>query len=1048
MPPLFNNPVPESALAYCRSLALQVQRAYGHALTPEVWKSIMGTQIPDPTQLANGLLAEKYLAPNVAAQARLASLLEYPPSKWLLEREMEARGTWPGPNHKPNTPPPDVYQTALDANLKGVCFSGGGIRSATFNLGVLQAIAAARKLGNIDYLSTVSGGGYIHLFLASWIHRKKLPHVQTQLHPLPADSPRTAWPEPIRWLRRYSNYLTPQKGLFSADTWAAVSIWLRNTFLNQLVLISTLLTFLLLPHLPVLVVFGFDAAKLPSTWPADDLSPAAPALFALLMFLVAAVAVGIGLFKTPHPKGAAASRATATDKLGVPRKRRGFGGSQVFLTIIIPVFLAIFTVSPFLYRSAFFPLYPLGHCSAMPPSTIPEVVARLHHLIPPQGPALCPAPSSPTSSSFVANATTWFNKYDAPEFWTPFSQRQSSVFTVFALGIGFLALAFVGAVPLRKGQSVTNAIKVLTLATAAFVAVVTALLLLHFVRLLLLLAAIAFPYPDLVRFSIVFAPLLLLCVLFISLDLAIGVVGRMMLDSSREWLARVRSFSFIAGFAWLGLVGCSLLGPILISLLISGFSWKWAAGALTTWVSTTAASILAGKSPSTGAPEDKAPAGNPALSILIYIGPPVFLVGLMLLLASALQAALTSRHIESPAQYGFTLAALAAFALFFSWRVDINEFSLHSFYRDRIARCYAGASNPERQPNALTGLAASDEDLHLVELLPAKFNKGDPSLWADPQTLPSYEGPFPIFSATINLSFGEDLATQERKGASFAFTPLFCGYDLGWTEGEKPSVQFNGYVPTRTFAYPKTRGLAVSTAVSASGAALNPNDGFQTNTAMAFLLSFFNARLGWWLPNPRNSSGILSLLSGPTPILGLPYLLKELFGMVSDDAPFVNVSDGGQFENMGLYELVRRRCLTILICDAEEDSKFNFQGLGMAIRKCRIDFGVEINILNLDQILPSKKSKGLSPLAYAEGTILYPNPTHPHNPIKGSILYIKSTLTGAEPVDLFNYKREHPAFSSQSTLNQWFTESQFESYRRLGQFIGEQPSVSTWLKAL
>ena len=122
----FNNPVPESAQAYCRSLALQVQRAYGHALTPEVWKSIMGTQIPDPTQLANGLLAEKYLAPNVAAQARLASLLEYPPSKWLLEREMEARGVWPGPNHKPNTPPPDVYQTALDANLKGVCFSGSG----------------------------------------------------------------------------------------------------------------------------------------------------------------------------------------------------------------------------------------------------------------------------------------------------------------------------------------------------------------------------------------------------------------------------------------------------------------------------------------------------------------------------------------------------------------------------------------------------------------------------------------------------------------------------------------------------------------------------------------------------------------------------------------------------------------------------------------------------------------------------------------------------------------------------------------------------------
>jgi len=168
--------------------------------------------------------------------------------------------------------------------------------------------------------------------------------------------------------------------------------------------------------------------------------------------------------------------------------------------------------------------------------------------------------------------------------------------------------------------------------------------------------------------------------------------------------------------------------------------------------------------------------------------------------------------------------------------------------------------------------------------------------------------------------------------------------------------------------------------------------------------------------------------------------------MVSDDAPFVNVSDGGQFENMGLYELVRRRCLNILICDAEEDSNFVFDGLGMAVRKCRLDFAVEIKIPTLGQILPA--ANGFSPLAYAEGTISYPNPTHPHNPIQGKILYIKSTLTGAEPVDLRNYKREHPAFPSDSTVNQWFTESQFESYRRLGQFIGEQRSVSNWLKAL
>jgi hypothetical protein len=1043
-------PIPESALAYCRSLARHVENAYGREpLTPEVWTVIMGAEVPPPGKIVSGLLAEKYLAPNVAAQARLASMLEYPPSKWLLEREMEARGIWPGSNHLHNTPPTDVYEIALRAKMTGVCFSGGGIRSATFNLGVLQAIAAEGKLGAIDYLSTVSGGGYIHLFLASWIHRKGLAHVEEQLHPLPAYSSRTAWPESIRWLRRYSNYLTPRKGFFTADTWAAISIWLRNTFLNQLVLISALLTFLLLPHFPVLSAVGFKAARLPSYWVADDLNPPLPGLFALLCFMVAAIAVGIGLFTTPHPVGTSVFTTKTTDNLGILKKRRGFGGRLVFLTITLPLFLAIFTISPFLYRSIFFPLYPLGGCSGMPPSEIPDFVFRLHALTPPipptpfGHPAPCPAQGG-TPHSFTANVRTWFHNFDRPEFWTPFSQRRSWAFAVFAAGNGLLALAFVGAVPMHKGHSFSNVVNVLLVITAAFVCVSASLVLLHLARILLLVAAIAIPYAEFVTCSIIFAPILLLSVVFVSLDLAIGVVGRSMLDSSREWLADVRSFSFIASFAWLGIVGCSLLGPVFISFLIHR-RWELPAGVLTAWASTTAASILAGKSSSTGAPEDKAPAPNPALSLLIYIGPPVFMVGLMLLLSFVLQTLLESFHIESPLQYVFTLVAFASFALFFSWRVDINEFSLHSFYRDRIARCYAGASDPDRRPNALTGLAVSDEDLRLARLLPKRFGNGDPSLWAD-STKPSYEGPFPIFSATLNLTFGEDLATQERKAACFAFTPLFCGYDIGWTQGEKSSIQFNGYVPTRSFAYPEQKGPTVSTAVSASGAALNPNDGFQTNTAMAFLLSFFNARLGWWLPNPRYAGGIFNFRSRPTPLLGLHYLLEELFGMVSDDAPFVNVSDGGQFENMGLYELVRRRCRNILICDAEADAKFSFEGLGMAVRRCRIDFGVEVNFPKLEQVLPL--ADGFSPFGFAKGTIHYPNPTYPHDPIRGKVLYIKSTLTGVEPVDIRNYKREHPMFANQSTLNQWFTESQFESYRRLGQLIAQQEGVTNWLKAL
>ena len=112
----------------------------------------------------------------------------------------------------------DVYQLAHDKPLNGLCFSGGGIRSATFNLGILQGLAALGKLNCFDYLSTVSGGGYIHQFLASWIECESLKTVQDKLQPLPSDSPRSVWPDPIRWLRRYSKSTSRQRKVFSPPT--------------------------------------------------------------------------------------------------------------------------------------------------------------------------------------------------------------------------------------------------------------------------------------------------------------------------------------------------------------------------------------------------------------------------------------------------------------------------------------------------------------------------------------------------------------------------------------------------------------------------------------------------------------------------------------------------------------------------------------------------------------------------------------------------------------------------------------------------------------
>jgi len=149
---------------------------------------------------------------------------------------------------------------------------------------------------------------------------------------------------------------------------------------------------------------------------------------------------------------------------------------------------------------------------------------------------------------------------------------------------------------------------------------------------------------------------------------------------------------------------------------------------------------------------------------------------------------LTSVAPAGPLAVSATYLAVLVICLLFAWRVDINEFSLHAFYRNRLTRCYLGASNIPRHPNPFTGFDYSDADVAVSDLLPAK----------------RYYGPFPIFCTALNLTFGEELAWQERKAASFVFTPLYSGYDVPWTAAKRESNwRFNGFVRTPPTPIPK-----------------------------------------------------------------------------------------------------------------------------------------------------------------------------------------------------------------------------------------------------
>src|SRR5262249_4212712 len=138
------------------------------------------------------------------------------------------------------------------------------------------------------------------------------------------------------------------------------------------------------------------------------------------------------------------------------------------------------------------------------------------------------------------------------------------------------------------------------------------------------------------------------------------------------------------------------------------------------------------------------------------------------------------------------------------------------------------------------------------------------------------------------------------------------------------------------------------------------------------------------------------------PKLSLLYLLKELFASTNDKSKYVYLSDGGHFENLAIYELVRRRCPFIIASDADADTAMNFGDLGNTIRKCRSDFGVEIE-LDTTSIKIDKKTQ-FADTHGVLGTIRYPVGPNGEPAFQGHLLYIKTTMTKDAPRDVLTYR--------------------------------------------
>jgi hypothetical protein len=1023
-----------------------------------------------------------------------------------------------------------------------LCLSGGGIRSGTFALGILQGLAKRGLLSQFHYLSTVSGGGYIGSWLTAWSHRHehRLDGVINELSKQ-SGSKLEPGPEPLRHLREYSNFVAPRPNLTSADIWSFVATYIRNLLINWAALIPLVLAVLLLPRIVVAALYYASAGAAPH-W-----------LVVYGLLVVGIVLSVIGVFHVTVNRPSRSDLLLPNPRLRAHRDQGSFLRRSLAPTVVAAVCLTTFWAW---YRAG--------------------------------------GTAEPPSWSWLRWLATFVSTLPWPRWLATF------VSTLPLLGV---VLVMVGIIVYLL--AIALAFITLGHRPAAadlWAAVVTGggggLL-----AWLLMTSVFAEPapgryalLPDAAWYACLAVPAYLL-VFFGATAIFVATTSKRRAtnwdkrwlaieDEDREWLGRYGGWLLIMALGWVAASGLVVFGPI---LLLASPKLLTAFGGVSGVVA-----VLGGKSVLSPATDKNAQAQGwkavlfeHALSIAAMIFLAVFVATLSLLTSmgvaklmdalalvpgSGWSIATALRYTGqfailyfSPIGLLGTLALLTAGVGFFAgWMINLNNFSLHAAYRTRIIRAFLGASRraTERLPNPFTGFDPQD-NVQMHELRPGLLREasfhlggltglvvklrdadkagntdafsqqlyrqlsertqrllsnhsdrnppsqslkrnlledlnrlldGDPGLLgidafaqaqsseharklvaallredrkSSPVSIPALNqelsqklprhgranamlvlnraildsiyttelvplhGPPPpyrllhVIGTALNLVGGKRLAWQQRRAESFSISPLHCG------------SLYRGYRRSRT--YGGLDGISLGTAVTISGAAVSSNMGYHSSSvAVTFALTLFNARLGWWLGNPGAAGGGYTRFALPPyrrafPRLSLAPLVMEAFGLTDDTSRYVLLSDGGHFDNLGLYEMVLRRCRFIVVVDASQDENVTFDDLGATVRKIRIDFGIDIVF---EQPVALYK-KGHPEIKKGNGrycavaTIHYPDGDNR----LGVLLYIKPGILGDEPRDVLQYASANPAFPHQPTLDQFFDESQFESYRRLGEHV-------------
>ena len=940
-------------------------------------------------------------------------------------------------------------------SASAVCLSGGGIRSASFSLGILQGLARFSRpepapsisgprrnqpprapgnglLDRLDYLSTVSGGGYIGSWLMAWARRRSFSQVVTELA-IPSYTSGDPEPRPIRHLREYTSYLSPRYG-FSLDSLTLASIVARNLVLNWLILLPLLIAVFCVPLFLYALSYAVPrmVADLGEGW-----------FFAVMLFASACIALAScfaegRMLLTPRSSGSGSAESPGTT-------------TPEILLFVLPLLIGAWVtceawvwgynsnhLGDSLSSGSFWKLTKwLTGISVLPPL----LMALLRFLI--------------------------SRRRTVDPFNDPLLAQQA----------GF---------PFRKGRLIWSFIAPLIVGFVA--AVLLAACSLYVGVRFQLISTSANDFNVRPGFVIFGVPIIWL-VLMLASGVLSGLLSEVEKEEEREWWARGGGLLLAGLIIWIAVNGVGLVGlyahhfftvakACVLGLLGVG------AGALGSSAGLSAATSSGLKGVKT---EELSKAGKwlakhglfaPVVSGIALVCIFLAAAALTTFLRDAVYNGLLTKLKDGGGQavnawfYNLSIAGflnrissgqigrffdwlpninpispnhddsiglktIAAFIIFASASalavfanrfINVNIFSLHGMYRMRLIRAYLGASNFARHPDEFTN-----------------FDGGDNLYETDMPCGPG--APLHVVNTALNMVATSNMAWQQRKAEPFSFSPVSAG---SWRLG---------YVKAK--GYGGNRGVRLGTAMAISGAAVNPNMGYNSSPLVTLLMTFFNARLGWWLPNPvwpeiknrrpvrAKIKGIVSRHEWTSKVFGkldeslgrnflkrfgptwaLVPLISEALGNTDDRFKWIELTDGGHFENLGLYEMVMRRCHFIIVVDADADPDYQFEDLGNAIRKIRIDLGIPIRFPDYPNGLLMKKGIEPSNLYCVSGEVDYGCVDEGAQP--GKLLLIKPVLNGSEPQDVRAYHATHPTFPHESTVNQFFNESQFESYRNLG----------------